>query len=162
MKAHKINLGDKKNSEKIDKMFLVVNRLMSEFEKNKIKIWFNGTLGVAGYYGEVFDEPADIDCGVLEKDFDNARKIIENLGYKKVLDKENEKFKVSIYDAKNFNLEIGTFDRDLGDKIILLEGYKFRVPNAKWLAECYRITTKKERRISKNDDLRAEFLESLG
>jgi hypothetical protein len=161
MKSHKINLGDKKTSEKIDKMFLVVDRLMSEFEKNKIKIWFNGTFGVVGYYGEVFDEPADVDCGVLEKDFDDAKEIIENLGYKKVLDKENEKFKVSIYDAKDFNLEIGTFDHDLGDKIILLEGHKFRVPNAKWLAECYRITSKKERRAGKNDALRAEFLESL-
>jgi len=162
MKAHKINLGDKKTSEKIDKMFLIIDQLMDIFQNKKIKIWFNGTFGVAGYYGEVFDEPADVDCGVLEKDFDDARKIIENLGYKKILDKGNEKFKVSIYDATDFNLEIGTFDRDLGDKIILLEGCKFRVPNAKWLAECYRTTSQKERRAGKNDDLRAEFLESLG
>jgi len=161
MSQHKINLGEKKSSAKIDEMFLLIDNLSNVFEQNKIKIWFNGTFGVAGYYGYVFDDPGDVDCGVLEKDFDKARKIIEDLDYKGVLDKENEKFKVSIYDARSFNLEIGTFDHDLGDKIVILEGHKFRVPNAKWLAECYRITSKKERRIGKNDNLRAEFLESL-
>ena len=159
MSQHKINLGEKKISPKIGEMFLVIDRLMDVFEKNKIKIWFNGTFGVAGYYGCVFDDPADVDCGVLIKDFDLARKIIENLDYKKISDKENDKFKVSIYNAGKFNLEIGTFDHDLGDKIIELEGHKFRVPNAKWLAECYRITSKNERRAGKNDALRAEFLE---
>jgi len=156
-----MNLGEKKSSEKIDEMFLLIDRLSKIFAKNKIKIWFNGTFGVAGYYGYVFDEPADIDCGVLIKDFDKARELIENLGYKKTLDKENEKFKVSVYDAGNFKLEIGTFDHDLGDKIVSLEGHKFRVPDAKWLAECYRITSQKERRKNKNDALRAEFLESI-
>jgi len=161
MKKHKINLGNKKSNNKIDEMFLLIDKLSKAFEESKIKIWFNGTFGVAGYYGFIFDEPGDVDCGVLEKDFDVARKIIENLGHKKVLDKENEKFKVSIYSAGGFNLEIGTFDRDLGDEIVNLEGHKFRVPNAKWLAECYRITSQKERRAGKNDTLRAEFLESL-
>ena len=42
-------------------------------------------LAFPGYYGMVFDEPRDVDCGVLEKDFDQAREIIENLGYKKIL-----------------------------------------------------------------------------
>jgi len=157
----KIDLGEKKFSAKIDEMFLLINRLSEVFAKEKIKIWFNGTFGVAGYYGSVFDEPEDVDCGVLVKDFDNARKIIENLGYKKISDKENEKFKVSIYNAGNFNLEIGTFDHDLGDKIVSLEGHSFRVPNAKWLAECYKITATKDRRKGKNDALRAEFLESI-
>ena len=97
----------------------------------------------------------------MAKEFDKVRKLIDDLGYKKINDKENEKFKVSIYDAKGFNLEIGTFDHDLGDKMVDLEGHKFRVPNAMWLAECYKTTSKKERRASKNDAQRAEFLESI-
>lgn len=161
MSQHKINLGEKKSSDKIDEMLLCIDQLSEVFAKNKIKIWFNGTFSVAGYYGSVFDEPADVDCGVLVKDFDKSRKIIEELGYKKIMDKENEKFKVSIYDAGKFNLEIGTFDHDLGSKIVVLEGHKFRVPNVKWLAECYKITAKKERRTGKNDTLRAQFLESI-
>lgn len=158
---NKINLGDKKTSRKINAMFLLIDKLSKEFDKNKIRIWFNGTFGVAGYYGYVFDEPNDIDCGVLEKDFNVARKIIEGLGYKKINEKQNEKFKVTTYNAGEFDLEIGTFDRDLGDEVVELEGYKFRIPDAKWLAECYRITSKKERRVGKNDALRAEFLESI-
>jgi hypothetical protein len=157
----KIYLGNKKTSSKIGKMLLVVDQLMDNFEKKRIKVWFNGTFGVAGYYGCVFDDPEDVDCGVLEKEFDEARKIIENLGFKKIEDKENPKFKVSIYSADGFNLEIGTFDHDLGDKTVTLEGHKFRVPNAKWLAECYRITAGKDRRAGKNDAQRAEFLESI-
>jgi len=157
----KINLGTKKSSPKIDEMLEIIDLLDKEFTKASIKVWFNGTFGVAGYYEYIFDEPNDVDCGVLEKDFDIARKIIEDLGYKKIEDKDNKKFKVSIYNAGSFNLEIGTFDRDLGDKIIMLNGHKFRIPNAKWLAECYRITAQKERRAGKNDAMRAEFLESL-
>lgn len=161
MRLHKINLGEKKSSAKINEMLLLIKRLSEVFEKQKIKIWFNGTFGVAGYYGCVFDNPDDVDCGVLPKDFDKAKKLIESLGYKKINDKENEKFKVTTYNTRSFNLEIGTFDHDLGDKIVTLEGHKFRVPDAKWLAECYRITSKKERREGKNDALRAEFLELL-
>lgn len=161
MSLQKVDLGEKKSSAKIDGMFLVIDKLSRVFEQNKIKVWFNGTFGVAGYYGCVFDEPADVDYGVLIKDFDKAKKIIEELGYKKTLDKENEKFKVSLFDAGEFNLEIGTFDHDLGDKMVVLEGHEFRVPDAEWLAECYRITAGKERRKGKNDALRAEFLESI-
>ena len=161
MSQHKINLGEKKSSAKIDEMFLLIDQLSAELDKNKIKVWFNGTFGVAGYYGCVFDDPADVDCGVLTKDFKTAKGIIENLGYKKILDKENEKFKVSIYGTGKFNLEIGTFDHDLGDKTAEIAGHKFRVPDAKWLAECYRITAGKERRKGKNDSPRAEFLESI-
>lgn len=158
---NEIKLGEKRTGSKIDEMFLLIEKLGKTFEQKNIKIWFNGTFGVAGYYGWVFDDPADVDCGVLIKDFDKARKLIEGFGYEKTDDKENEKFKVSTYSAGNFNLEIGTFDHDLGDKIASLEGYSFRVPNAKWLAECYRITATKERRVGKNDALRAEFLESI-
>ncbi|MFA5413656.1 MAG: leucine--tRNA ligase [Patescibacteria group bacterium] len=161
IKAGKINLGEKHSSKKIDKMFEVLDQINDVLSREKIKVWFNGTFGVAGYYGHVFDDPRDVDCGVLIKDFDKARKIIENLGYKKIEDKENPKFKVSIYNAGDFTLEIGTFDHDLGDKIVELEGYKFRVPEPRWFAECYRITAPKERRIGKNDALRAEFLESI-
>jgi len=161
IKTGEINLGEKHSSKKIEKMFEILDEVNEAISKEKIKIWFNGTFGVAGYYGHVFDDPHDVDCGVLEKDLDKAREIIEKLGYKKIEDKENPKFKVSVYDAGDFTLEIGTFDRDLGDKIVKLEGREFRVPEADWFAECYRITAPKERRAGKNDALRAEFLESI-
>jgi leucyl-tRNA synthetase len=161
IRSGEINLGKKHSSNKIDKMFEVINQINSTLSKEKIKVWFNGTFGVSGYYGHVFDDPSDVDCGVLVKDFNNARKIIENLGYKKVEDKENPKFKVSIYNAGDFTLEIGTFDHDLGDKIVELEGYEFRVPEPKSFAEGYAITATKKRRIGKNDALRAIFLKSI-
>ncbi len=141
-------------------MFVTIDRVSAALTDHGIKVWFNGTFGVAGYYGCVFDEPHDVDCGVREEDFDAARKIIETLGYKKIENKENLKFKVNIYDAGGFYLEMGTFDHDLGDRTVLLEDHTFRVPDPHWLAECYRITAPKERRAGKNDALRAEFLDS--
>ncbi len=141
---NKINLGDRKTSEKIDRMFDLIDLIYRKLTENEIKVWFNGTFGVSAYYGYIFDEPRDVDCGVMEKDFDEARRIIENLGYTNIENKENEKFKVSIYRVNDFNLEIGTFEQDLGDKIITLEKHELRVPDAKWLAECYRITAQKE------------------
>jgi leucyl-tRNA synthetase len=161
IKTEKIDLGKKHSSKKIDKMFEVIDQINSALSKENIKVWFNGTFGVAGYYGCVFDDPRDVDCGVLVKDFNNARKLIENLGYKKIKDKENPKFKVSIYNAGDFDLEIGTFDHDLGDKIVEPEGYEFRVPEPKSFAEGYTITAPKKRRIGKNDALRAIFLKSI-
>jgi leucyl-tRNA synthetase len=155
------NLGEKVSGAKIDKMFSVLDQINQKLSEQKIKVWFNGTFGVSGYCGFVFNDPRDVDCGVLEKDFDKAREIIESLGYKKLEDKENPKFKVSIYNAGDFTLEIGTFDHDLGDEIITLEGHEFRVPEAGWLAECYRITAPKERRKGKNDLDRARFLEAI-
>lgn len=142
-------------------MLMTIDRVGAALTKNGIKVWFNSTFGVAGYYGCVFDEPNDIDCGVREADFDAARKIIETLGYRKIEDKKNLRFKVSIYDAVGFHLEMGTFDHDLGDRVVSLEGHSFRVPDPYWLAECYRITAQKERRVDKNDGLRAEFLDSV-
>jgi len=141
----KIDLGQRKTSKRIDDMFAAIDRVSAVLVNNGIKVWFNGTFGVAGYYGCVFDEPNDVDCGVRETDFDAACKMIETLGYKKIEDKANPKFKVSVYDAGGFHLEIGTYDRDLGDRTVSLEGHSFRVPDPHWFAECYRITAQKER-----------------
>lgn len=153
------NLGNTRKD--LTKKLKIVQEINDLLEKNNIKVWFNGTVGVAAYYGRFFDEPADIDCGVLEQDFDNAKKNIESLGYDKIEDKENEKFKVSIYTKNDILFEIGTFDHDLGNNILAIEDLKIRVPEAKWFANCYRITSQKERRKEKNDLDRAIFLEEI-
>jgi len=152
---------DKIDQDKIDKMLGVIDRVNNALSETGIKVWFNGTWGVIGYYESIFDQPNDVDYGVLEADFDQARQIVENLGFAKIEDKDNGEFKVSIYDADGYNLEIGTFKDDLGENKANINGHKYPIPDAKWLANCYRITAVKERRQGSNDLQRAEFLESL-
>ena len=150
------------NSEKINKMLGIIDRVSKAFAEKNIKIWFNGTWGVIGYYKSIFDEPDDVDCGVLEADFEVARKIVEELGFSKIEDKENGEFRVSIYNTEGITYEIGTFKEDLGENVATIEGHNYPIPDAKWLADCYRITASKERRRGKNDLQRAEFLDSIG
>ncbi len=157
----KTDLGQIKVDADIKKMLEIIKLIFDEFEKQKIKIWFNGTFGVVGYYGKFFEKPNDIDCGVLEKDFDKAKQILESIGCVKVLDKENPKFKVSIYKKEDITVEIGTFDHDLGNNFANIEGARFPIPDKSWLAQCYRITAQKDRRKGRNDLARALFLESL-
>ena len=157
----KVNLGQRISSKKIDEMFATLDRVNAALSEHRIKVWFNGTFGVAGYYGCMFDDPNDVDCGVLEADFDAAKKVLNMLGYREIEEKENSRFRVGVYAVGDYHLEIGTFDHDLGDRTVSLEGHMYRVPDPRWLAECYRITAQKERRVGKNDALRAEFLESI-
>ena len=154
-------LGEVKPDKNFQRMINILKEVNDVLSKKEIKVWFNGTFGVIGYYGKVFDFPADIDCGVLTKDFEKAKIILEESNYKKVEDKENKNFKVSIYKKDNIIVEIGTFDHDLGDKIIDFNNIKFRVPDAKWFAECYRVTAEKQRRAGKNDLDRAIYLELI-
>ncbi|MFA6428645.1 MAG: alpha/beta fold hydrolase [Candidatus Buchananbacteria bacterium] len=168
-KKHKIGitptivpvLGEVNQSQQISEMLEVVQEVNQLLQAKNIKVWFNGTFGVAGYYGKFFDLPADVDCGVLVKDFLAAKEVVENNGYQKIEDKENEKFKVSIYQKGKIILEIGTFDHDLGDQVVEINNIKYPVPQAQWLADCYRITAVKERRQGKNDLKRAIFLEEM-
>ncbi len=155
------DLGYEENLENIEKIFKIVAEIDYSLKKENIKIWFNGTLGVIGHYQKIFNIPQDVDCGVLEKDFDNARNIIEKLGYAKIEDKENEKFKVSRYIKDNLILEIGTFEHDLGNNTGKMFDIEYPIPGSQWLAECYRITAGKERRMGKNDNERALYLELI-
>ncbi|MCX6762432.1 MAG: class I tRNA ligase family protein [Candidatus Moranbacteria bacterium] len=155
------DLGKEVASKKINKIFAVVEEINKELTRKKIKVWFNGTIGVIGFLGKIFDIPQDVDCGVQEKDFEKAKAIIEKVGYSKVLDKKNNSFRVSVYRKNDLILEIGTFDHDLGEETGLIENVKFPIPEAKWLAECYRITAGKDRRKGKNDLNRAIFLELI-
>ncbi|MFA7243841.1 MAG: class I tRNA ligase family protein [Patescibacteria group bacterium] len=159
--SEKVDLGNANISDKTNKMLEAIDRINSEFKKRNIKLWVNGTFAVAGYCGNIFENPADVDLGVLAKDFDESKKIFSELGYSKIEDKDNGKFQVCVFRTDDFNIEIGTLDHDLGDTIKELDGHEFLVPDAKWLANCYKITAQKERRAGKNDLERAKFLESL-
>jgi len=155
------NLGELKNKEEINSMLDIIKEVDDILTKNKIRVWFNGTFGVIGYYGKIFTKPSDVDCGVLEKDFNKARQIIEKCGYKKIEDKINFEFKVSIYKKNNIIFEIGTFNCDLGNTLLKIDNIEIRVPESSWLAKCYRITANKEKRKDKNDLQRAIFLELI-
>jgi leucyl-tRNA synthetase len=155
------DLGFEKKPENIEKILKIISEINCSLKKENIKLWFNGTLGVIGYYQKIFNIPQDIDFGVLEKDFDTAREIIEKLGYIRIEDKENKQFKVSRYIKDDIILEIGTFDHDLGENIGRIDNMGYPIPESGWLAECYRITAKKERRFGKNDNDRALYLELI-
>lgn len=157
---NEINLGEIIIDEEISQMLSIIQTISQEFEKRDVKIWFNGTFGVVGYYGRFFEKPNDIDCGVLEKDFEKSKKIIINLGFINVKNKKNLRFRVSIFKKGNIILELGTFDLDLGNNFTKIENVKYRIPDSKWLANCYKITAIKERRKGRNDAKRAEFLEN--
>ncbi len=154
------NLGNS-DLKAVKGMLEMIKEVYSEFEKKKVKIWFNGTFGVIGHYKKVFTTPRDIDCGVLEGDFENSKKILVNLGYKKMTDKDNGQFRVSIFEKNGVILEIGTFSKDLGNEKTNISGIEYRIPDGKWLAECYRITSKKDRRAEMNDAERAFYLEII-
>jgi leucyl-tRNA synthetase len=155
------DLGSIDIDDNINQMFSLIKEITDKFEKEKIKIWFNGTFGVAGYFEKIFTYPADVDCGVLENDFDKANEIFEKMGYELIEEKENKKFKHNIYKKNNLTVEIGTFDHDLGDNKAEVAGVKYSIPDAKWLSECYKITATKERRKGQNDLDRAIFLDLI-
>ncbi|MDD3267562.1 MAG: class I tRNA ligase family protein [Burkholderiales bacterium] len=161
IKIDKVNLGNFKSNNKTDKMLAFAATIYNKFKEEDIKVWFNGTIGVAGYYGDFFDDPTDLDCGVETFNFAKARAILETLNFEFISEKYNEKFSIATYCKEEITLEIGTFDQDLGDNVVNLNGVDIPVPNESWLAECYRITAQKERRAGKNDALRAQFLENL-
>ena len=155
------NLGKEKQDKEIENMFNIIKEISNELEDKKIKVWFNGTFGVIGHYNELFTKPNDVDCGVIKRDFEKAQKLIENLGYEKIGEKDNGKFKVTTFKKKGIELQLGTFDKDLGDDIAEINKIKYRIPNAGWLAECYKITSKKYKRKNMNDFERAIFLELI-
>ena len=155
------DLGELKNKKGIYPMLDIIKEINNILTKNKIKVWFNGTFGVISYYGKIFEKPSDVDCGVLEKDFDKAKQIIEKCEYKKIEDKENFEFKVSTYKKNGVIFEIGTFDRNLGNTLLKINDLQIRVPESEWLAKCYRVTARKEKRKERNDLQRAIFLELL-
>ena len=144
-----------------DDRLKIVKEIDDILRNNNIKVWFNGTIGVAAYYGKFFSKPEDVDCGVLESDFEKAKKIIESSGYEKIDEKDNGRLKVSAYKKGGVILELGTFDHDLGEKVARISDLAIRVPDCKWFANCYRITAQKERRKGKNDLDRAIFLEEI-
>ena len=154
-------LGKIKQNKEIERMFNVVKEVYNKLESEKIKVWFNGTFGVMGHCNNIFTKPNDVDCGVLTKNFKKAQNIIKNLDYNKREEKNNGKFKVVTFEKKGIILQIGTFDKDLGNKIVKVNNVKYRVPGAGWLSECYKITSKKEKRRNMNDFERAIFLESI-
>lgn len=150
-----------KQDETINRMFLEIKKINELMQKNKIKVWFNGTFGVIGYYNKIFIKPRDVDFGVLEKDYEKAKKLLVGLGYSKIEEKENEKFKHTSYKYDDLVLEVGTFDHDLGNEVANIKGITYPIPNAKWLAECYEITKNKERRLGRGDDFSALLLRLL-
>ncbi|MDD5341000.1 MAG: class I tRNA ligase family protein [Patescibacteria group bacterium] len=155
------DLGSIDADSKINKMFSLVDEITDKFKKEKIKIWFIGTFAVSAYRQKMFAYPADIDFGVLEKHFPDANKILVGLGYKLIEEKVNEKFKHNVYKKGDVIVQVGTFDKDLGDKELNFCGVKYPVSDASWLAECYKITAPKERRKGKNDLERAIFLDII-
>ncbi len=147
--------------DEIDSMFRTVKEIDGAMEKSGTKVWFIGTMAVIPYYGRIFSKPADVDCGVRQEDFDKAKSIIESLGYQKIADKDHGKFKTASYEKGNVVLEIGTFDRDLGDTSVTFNKIRYRVADPQILGEFYRIKAEKERREGKNDLERAVFLELI-
>jgi leucyl-tRNA synthetase len=98
---------------------------------------------------------------VMENDFEKANQLLKKLGYELVEEKKNEKFRHNAYKKNNLAVEIGTFDHDLGENKAEVKSVKYPIPDAKWLAECYKITATKERRKGKNDLDRAIFLDLI-
>ncbi|MDD5133131.1 MAG: class I tRNA ligase family protein [Candidatus Nanoarchaeia archaeon] len=147
-----------KEDDMINRMFLEIKKINELMQKNKIKVWFNGTFGVIGHSKKIFIKPRDVDFGVLEKDYEKAKKLLVGLGYSKIEEKENEKFKYTSYKYEDLFLEVGTFDHDLGNEVANIKGITYPIPNARWLAECYEITKNKERRQGRGDDFSALLL----
>jgi len=153
------DLGSYNSDQKIDKMFDLVKEITDKFKREKMKFWFIGTIAVSAFYQKLFAEPADIDFGVLTKDYKQANKFLKDLGYELIEEKENEQFKHNIYKKGEIIIQLGTFDQDLGDLILEFQNVKYPVADPAWLAECYRITASKDRRKDKNDLERAIFLD---
>ncbi|MFA5176217.1 MAG: class I tRNA ligase family protein [Candidatus Nanoarchaeia archaeon] len=147
-----------KEDDMINRMFLEIKKINELMQKNKIKVWFNGTFGVIGHSKKIFIKPRDVDFGVLEKDYEKAKKLLVGLGYSKIEEKENEKFKHTSYKYEDLFLEVGTFNHDLGNEVANIKGITYPIPNARWLAECYEITKNKERRQGRGDDFSALLL----
>lgn len=159
--SSKINLGNVCMNEMICEQLLIVKNIVDIANRNNIKLWFNGTYGVVGYYGYFFSTPHDVDCGVLRKEHTKFKGILADNGYSLVSEKDNGKFLVTSFQKGTTVVELGTFDEDLGDNFADIEGIHYPIPDNLWLANCYRITHTKERRRGENDLDRAIFLESI-
>jgi leucyl-tRNA synthetase len=155
------DLGNLGEDKEVERMFKVAKEVGDGLEKADLKAWIVGTMAVILYYKKVFSKPSDIDFGVREEDFEKAKTIIQSLGYQKTKEKDYGSFKAAAYEKEGFILEIGTFDKDLGDNIIKFNNIEYRVSSPDILAELYRAKLRKGIREGKNDLGRAIFLELI-
>lgn len=150
------NSGEFRIDKKTEERLSALREIEKAFKNIGIKFWFIGNFALSINHLNDF---ADVDCRVLEKDFEMAQKELENRGYVKEYDKVNDKFKVSVNKKEGTILEVGTTEKDLGGERVSFYGVEIVLTDKERISEYYRISTDKQGRsllvISPNKILQA-------